>query len=64
MKSGQKLRGKGFQTVPPDDRLVVMTPGGAGIGDPGERAPESVRDDIESGLVSSANAVAVYGFAG
>jgi N-methylhydantoinase B len=40
-----------------------MTPGGAGIGDPGERAPESVRDDIESGLVSSENAVAVYGFA-
>jgi N-methylhydantoinase B len=64
LKSGQKLRGKGFQTVPPDDRLVVMTPGGAGIGDPGERAPASVRDDVESGLVSNENAVAVYGFAG
>ena len=61
LKSGQKLRGKGFQTVPPDDRLVVMTPGGAGIGDPSERAPASVRDDVESGLVSSENAVAVYG---
>ncbi len=64
LKSGQKLRGKGFQAVPPDDRLVVMTPGGAGIGDPRERAPASVRDDIESGLVSSENAVAVYGFTG
>src|ERR1700730_7888876 len=64
LKSGQKLRGKGFQTVPPDDRLVVLTPGGAGIGDPTERAPTSVRDDIESGLVSSENAVAVYGFDG
>ena len=64
LKSGQKMRGKGFQTVPPDDRLVVMTPGGAGIGDPRERVPESVRDDIESGLVSSDNAVAIYGRAG
>src|SRR5229473_2944527 len=56
LKSGPRLRGKGFQTVPPDDRLVVMTPGGAGIGDPRERAPTSVRDDVESGLVSSENA--------
>src|SRR6185436_10447441 len=64
LKSGQKLRGKGFQTVPPDDRLVVLTPGGAGIGDPKQRAPASVHDDVESGLVSSANAVAVYGLAG
>ena len=64
LKSGQKLRGKGFQTVPPDDRLLVMTPGGAGIGDPRERAPQSVRDDVESGLVSGENAVAVYGFTG
>jgi N-methylhydantoinase B len=50
--------------VPPDDRLVVLTPGGAGIGDPKQRAPASVHDDVESGLVSSANAVAVYGLAG
>src|SRR6201999_3485600 len=64
LKSGQKLRGKGFQTVPPDDRLVVMTPGGAGIGDPRERAATSVRDDVESDLVSSAKAARVYGFSG
>jgi N-methylhydantoinase B len=50
--------------VPPDDRLVVLTPGGAGIGDPRERAPTSVRDDVESGLVSSENAIAIYGFDG
>jgi N-methylhydantoinase B len=62
LKSGQKLRGKGFQTVPADDRLVVMTPGGAGIGDPKERAAASVRDDIASDLVSSEKAAAVYGF--
>jgi N-methylhydantoinase B len=62
LKSGQKLRGKGFQTVPPDDRLVVMTPGGAGIGDPKERAAASVCDDVESDLVSSEKAAGVYGF--
>jgi N-methylhydantoinase B len=63
LKSGKKLRGKGFQQVPPDDRLVVLTPGGAGIGDPRERPPTAVNDDVESGLVSSDNAVAVYGSA-
>ena len=58
------MRGKGFQTVPADDRLVVLTPGGAGIGDPRERAPTSVCADVESGLVSSENAIAIYGFDG
>ena len=62
LKSGQKMRGKGFQTVPPDDRLMVMTPGGAGIGDPRERPAASVRDDVESDLVSSETAATVYGF--
>jgi N-methylhydantoinase B len=61
LKSGQKLRGKGFQTVPADDRLVVMTPGGAGIGDPRERIVASVHDDVASDLVSSEKAAAVYG---
>jgi N-methylhydantoinase B len=62
LKSGRKLRGKGFQAVPADDRLVVMTPGGAGIGDPRERTAASVRDDVESDLVSSEKAVTAYGF--
>jgi N-methylhydantoinase B len=57
------MRGKGFQTVPPDDRLVVMTPGGAGIGAPTERERTAVNDDIESGLVSADNAAALYGYA-
>ena len=35
LKSGQTLKGKGFQLVPPGDRLVVLTPGGGGIGAPG-----------------------------
>jgi len=47
--------------VPADDRLVVMTPGGAGIGDPRERIVASVHDDVASDLVSSEKAAAVYG---
>ena len=37
LKSGQTLKGKGFQLIPPGDRLMVLTPGGAGIGAPAER---------------------------
>lgn len=51
-KSGQKLKGKGFLLVPPEERLVVMTPGGGGIGDPKERDPEAIERDRRAGLVS------------
>ncbi len=60
LKSGTKLRGKGFQEVPPGDRLVVMTPGGAGIGDPASRDRERVAADLADGLVTAENAAA-YG---
>ncbi|AOO82035.1 hydantoinase B/oxoprolinase family protein [Bosea vaviloviae] len=53
LKSGKKLRGKGFQEIPAGDRLVVLTPGGAGIGDPAERDPALLRRDIEEELVSA-----------
>ena len=50
LKSGRKLKGKGFQEIPPGDRLVVLTPGGAGIGDPGERDPALIARDVEDEL--------------
>jgi N-methylhydantoinase B len=53
LKSGKKLKGKGFQEIPAGDRLVVLTPGGAGIGDPAERDPALLSRDIEEGLVSA-----------
>ena len=43
LKSGQKIRGKGFQQVPPGERLVVLTPGGGGIGAPDKRASRARR---------------------
>ncbi len=56
LKSGKVLKGKGFQLIPPDDRLVVMTPGGGGIGDPAKRDRAAVEKDVSAGLVSAAGA--------
>ncbi len=61
LKSGQKLKGKGFQLVPPGDRLVVLTPGGAGIGAPGSRDRDAVARDVADELVSPERAAKVYG---
>jgi N-methylhydantoinase B len=52
LASGGRLKGKGFQTVPPGDRLVIRTPGGAGIGPATERAPDAIARDLRDGLVS------------
>jgi N-methylhydantoinase B len=52
LKSGKRLKGKGFQLIPPDDRLVVMTPGGAGLGDPKQRSRAAVARDVTEGLLT------------
>ncbi len=62
LKSGQKFRGKGFQLVPPGERLVVLTPGGGGIGAPAQRAAERVARDLSDELVSQQTARDVYGY--
>jgi N-methylhydantoinase B len=62
LKSGQKFRGKGFQLVPPGERLVVLTPGGGGIGAPAERASEHVARDLTDELVSEETARDLYGY--
>ena len=59
---GKKMRGKGFQQVPPGDRLVVLTPGGGGIGAPEERAAERVARDLADELVSEETARDLYGY--
>src|SRR5438270_4601321 len=62
LKSGLKMRGKGFQEVPPGDRLVVHTPGGGGIGAPDERAAERVARDLADELVTPGTARDLYGY--
>jgi N-methylhydantoinase B len=61
--NGTELRPKGFQTVPKGRHLVLLLPGGGGMGDPKQRDPALVRRDVEDGLVSEAVARAVYGSA-
>jgi len=60
LKSGTVLRTKGYQVIPDGDRLILELPGGAGMGDPAERDPERVARDVRDGLVSAANALALY----
>jgi N-methylhydantoinase B len=60
LRSGQELQGKGLQTIPANDRLILETPGGAGYGEPRRRAPEQVKQDVSYGLVSAEAATRDY----
>ncbi len=60
LKSGPALRTKGFQIIPNGDRLLLLMPGGGGMGNPIDRAPATVADDVRNGLVSVANARTLY----
>ncbi len=62
LASGRAMNGKGFQDIPAGDRLVVLTPGGGGIGAPAERDPASVAADLRDGLISEEEAARIYGF--
>jgi N-methylhydantoinase B len=46
--------------IPDGDRLILELPGGAGMGDPTTRDPILVARDVRDGLVSAANARALY----
>jgi N-methylhydantoinase B len=45
IKGGRKLQGKGTQLVPAGERLLVMTPGGGGLGAAAARDPSLVAAD-------------------
>jgi N-methylhydantoinase B len=60
LKSGAKLRTKGFQVIPDGERLILELPGGAGMGDPATRDPALVARDVRDGLVSAENAQLLY----
>ncbi len=61
LSSGQRLKGKGTQSIAAGQHLVVHTPGGGGYGIPTERARERVASDIADDLVTPENALSVYG---
>jgi N-methylhydantoinase B len=45
----------------PNQEVEIATPGGGGLGDPLERDPVAVREDIADGLVSVEEAGQRYG---
>ncbi|MEM6668948.1 MAG: hydantoinase B/oxoprolinase family protein [Pseudomonadota bacterium] len=53
--------GKGELRVKAGERLIFETPGGGGFGDPKERDPERLAQDIEAGLVTPQAAKRDYG---
>ena len=62
LESGPRFTDKAVHTVPTGDRLIVELPGGGGLGDPRQRAPELVRADVEAGYVSREGARRDYDF--
>jgi len=61
--SGAALRGKGAQEIPAGERLVVLTPGGGGIGDPAARDRTLVERDLRDETVSVQTIARDYGIA-
>ena len=61
LASGERLRAKGMQAIPKGERLRLELPGGAGHGDPFERDPQLVAEDVIDELISVEEALAQYG---
>ena len=61
LKSGERLRTKGYQVIPNGNRLILQMPGGGGMGDPATREPGLVGRDVRDGVVSVADAARLYG---
>jgi N-methylhydantoinase B len=61
LRSGRPIRPKGRQTVPPRDAIQLGLPGGGGVGNPRERDPRHVLDDVLDGLITVEDAKRDYG---
>jgi N-methylhydantoinase B len=61
LSGGQHLRPKGEQLIPAGERLIVLTPGGAGYGAPLDRDETAVAEDVRAGLISRDCAETEYG---
>jgi N-methylhydantoinase B len=61
LRSGRPIRPKGRQTVPERDAIRLELPGGGGFGDPRQRDPQCVADDVLDGLISADEARREYG---
>ena len=61
LRSGRPIRPKGRQTVPPRDAIQLGLPGGGGVGNPFERDPQRVLDDVLDALITVDDAKRDYG---
>jgi N-methylhydantoinase B len=61
LRSGKKLAGKGQHLIPAGDRVIILSPGGGGIGDPGTRDRAMVEADLAKDLISPEAARDLYG---
>lgn len=55
VKDGETLRGMGRETIPAGRRMVLETAGGGGRGNPQDRDPEKIAEDIKRGMLSDAD---------
>jgi N-methylhydantoinase B len=51
LKGGPRLAGKGLHVIPAGQRLLVLTPGGGGLGDPAGRDPDRMAADRRNALL-------------
>ncbi len=61
---GKQVFAKGKLVLNPGERLELELPGGGGWGNPLDRSRELVEADLREGLVTPAQAAAVYGYKG
>lgn len=57
---GTQLRGKGTQEVPEGNRLVLEMPGGGGHGNPADRDPALIAQDVANGFITADDAQNLY----
>ena len=62
--SETKLPSKCTISILRGDTLIIRTPGGGGYGDPKNRSPEALKEDVLNGLISREPARESYGYEG
>jgi N-methylhydantoinase B len=56
IRNGKALRGMGRELIPAGCSMVLETAGGGGRGDPAQREPDAIADDLVNGLVTRTTA--------